>query len=85
MTARLLKFKQDNFQEFLDELSSAHKVGKLKTIACIAQVELEEKNNDFAYSLPGYWFGGDSCTEVLGLLEIMKDRILEYMRCKNED
>ena len=34
--------------------------------------------------LPNYWFGDDSCVRLIGMLEYMKQQILDYIRSVEE-
>ena len=83
----VIRLKPDAFRDFLDDLEDAYKDKRLKTFICIAQTRYKqgEEQEGFNSELPTYWFGGESCVECLGLVEVMKAKILEYMANKNEE
>lgn len=86
MSAKVLQLRKVGaFDEFLSDLKQAYDEGKLTTIVCIAQVKLDDNEDNMVNELPGYWFGGDSCVGVLGLLEVMKRRVHDYMADMNEE
>ncbi len=65
------------FDKFLDDLSQLNHEGRLKDFVCIFSNSCDEVDKTEVYD---YWFGETSTVMCLGLVEVVKDRILEYMR-----
>jgi hypothetical protein len=90
--AKVIQFKkvaEDGsraFEEFLEELRVAYGEDRLRAFICVAGINYPkgEELPGFVNKLSHYWFSLDgSCTEALGLTEIMKDHIFSYMRDEN--
>jgi predicted CopG family antitoxin len=88
--ARILSLhsKDENtaFSDFIETLSKAYKENRLRTMICIAGINYEKgkEREGFVNKIADYWFLLDgNCTETIGLLEVMKAKILEYMRVKD--
>jgi hypothetical protein len=84
---QLIRLPQTDFEDFLDSMRDAWNEGRLKGFVCQVRMDYRdgEDGDGFVDSLPGYWFGFESCVEALGLVTVMKDRLLCYMRQANEE
>jgi hypothetical protein len=80
----LIHSKDENmaFNDFIEALATAYKENRLRTMICIAGVNYPEgkKERGFVNTITDYWFSKDgNCSESIGLLEVMKAKILSYM------
>ena len=80
----VVKFpNQQPFQDFLDFLSKEYKENRLKDFICITCVgyrEDEEVPEGMQSKIYKYWFGDKCCLYLLGLCDVMKDCIIDYMK-----
>lgn len=76
--------KSQPFHEFLDELKKAYDENRLKDFICIYDYDYKkgQEKPGFHNGIDHYWFGDESTLRLLGLLDLMRDEILEYMKSK---
>lgn len=74
---KIVPFPLSQFDEFLDELKQLCREDRLKDFVCIYS---NSRKEDEEIEVFDYWFGETSTVMCLGLIEVIKDRILEYMR-----
>lgn len=74
----------DMFYDFLAELKTAYDEDRLENFICIYNFKYrqEDKLEEFMYGIGKHWFGQESCIYMLGLIDIMKDEIREFMKEK---
>ena len=86
--ADIYKFPQETgpFDSFLDMLRLAYNEDRIKGFICIYEARYPEGKDieGFVGTLDKYWFG-ESSTQCLGLCEMMKADILDWVRKKNEE
>jgi len=72
------------FHEFLDELREAYNKNLLRNFVCLYSRDHKNDEEDeiFVGKNLSYWFG-ESSTECLGLTDLMKEMILDYIREAN--
>ena len=90
MTAKIIKLNRTGFHDFIDELVKAYDEDRLRDFITIYDCEYreDEKIEGFSGSIPSYWFSDSkkgSTISCLGMMEIMKQRILLYIEEKNEE
>jgi len=81
--SKIINFpNQSVFGEFLDTLRDAHKEGRLNNFICIYDCEYREgeRREGFRGIIGKYWFGEKSCIYLLGLVEIMRDIIITFIK-----
>jgi len=78
------------FYEYLDNLKKAYDKNLLKNFVCIYEREYNmddpqevKDSKQFAGKNMIYWFG-KSCTTCLGLCDLMKQYIVDYIRDENK-
>ena len=84
--AKVLMFsKKQPFHEFLNELKEVYDNDLANNFICIYSRDYKkgEEVEGFTGRNLCYWFGNSS-SECLGLCEIMKTEILDYIREQNE-
>lgn len=83
---KVVKFpKPDAFYDFLENLKNTYDEDRLKNFICIYSCDYGEEESHpegFIEKIEPYWFGEKSCIYVLGLIDIMKDEIREFMKEK---
>ena len=83
----LIKLHKSNFHEFLAQIQEAYDEGRLNDFICIysAKYPAGQEISGFTASVGKYWFSGDngSTIQSLGLCDLMKDHLLDYIRDKN--
>lgn len=79
---KVIPFPQSPFEEFLDEQKQLYHEDRLTDFICISKNRYKEgeKVDGFNAQIKRFWFGETSTLTCLGLVEVMKDVILEYMR-----
>jgi len=83
--AKIYKWpKEQPFYEFLDEVKEAYDKGLLRNFVCFYSRDYhkDEDPGDFVGRNGSYWFGKSS-SECLGLTELMKQQILDFIREAN--
>ncbi len=89
MTAKIIKLNRTNFHDFLDKTIKAYEENRLNDFICIVSHKYPEGEEEegFYAAIDNYWFSGDngSCVHSLGLLELMKKYIIDYMKGKDEE
>jgi len=77
---------KQSFHAFLDDLKDAYYKGLTNSFICIYSRDFKEdkRHEGFIGTNLSFWFG-ESSTECLGLTDLMKQIILEYIADKNKD
>lgn len=85
----VVEFPNPNaFYSYLENLRKAYDEGRLKNFICIYSCDYEEEEHrpkEFIEKIEPYWFGEKSCVYLLGLTDIMKDEIREFMKRKVQE
>ena len=87
MPAKILQFPKENaFYDFLDRLRQAYDENRLMNFLCIYDYSYREGKERpvFIVGVNKYWWGS-STTECLGLCEIMKQEVLNFIKEKNDE
>ena len=83
---KVVEFPNPNaFYSYLEGLKKAYDEDRLKNFICIYSCDYEEEElrpKEFMEKIEPYWFGEKSCVYLLGLTDIMKDEIREFMKEK---
>ena len=66
------------FHEFLEDIEKKYDEDTLRDFICIYSSDTEDADTAQAYYI--YWFGKVSCACCLGLCDIAKAHINDYMR-----
>ena len=85
--AKILTFsKKQPFHKFLDELRKVYDEDLSNNFICIYSRDYRKNENDegFVGRNVSYWFGRSS-TECIGLTELMKRQILDFIEEKNQE
>ena len=89
MVAKVIKLNRTNFHDFIDDLVKAYDEKRLNDFVCIVSHRNPKgkEREGFTASIGNYWFSGDDGSSVysLGLVEMMKQKILNYIEDANED
>jgi len=80
--AKILKFNpRKGLVGVLHEVPDDYEAGKITDFVCIYRVVSgEEKEASLRY----HWFGEETCTYMLGLLDRMKGYIMDWIRESEE-
>lgn len=78
--------RSSEFYKFLEGLRVAYDEGRLLNFLCIYDYDYREGEEleGFACGIDSYWYGRSS-TMCLGLSEVIKARVLDYIREKNTE
>lgn len=84
---KVIPFPQTPFDDFIDELSQLNRENRLTDFICMFSNSYKEGEEveGFSSEMRNYWFGKTSTLTCLGLTDVMKDIILEYMREKQNE
>lgn len=84
----LVRLHKSYFHEFLGEIARAYDEDRLEDFICIysSKYPAGKEVEGFVSIVGKYWFSGDNGSTVhsLGLVEVMRDEILRYMREYND-
>jgi len=72
----------DEFLDFLEAVKEAHNDDRIDTFICITRTKHKKGEEVPGFTgIPSYWFSEkESTVYCLGLCDVMKDNIREYMR-----
>lgn len=85
--AKIYEFPNETvFYDFLAELREAYDKNLLNNFICIYSKNYkdDEEHNGFVGRNRSYWFGKSS-SECLGLTDLAKEMILDYIRDANDE
>ena len=82
--AEILSFPpQTGLEEQIDLLMEAYRAGRMKNLV-LGYTIREDNDKEFPNKYGTYWFGQNSCIYVLGLLRILNEKIIYYMKELND-
>ncbi|MHC4159531.1 MAG: hypothetical protein ACYSSO_10690 [Planctomycetota bacterium] len=83
---KLHKPGQKEFEQFLEMLKEAYTENRIYNFICITEIKYKEPVQGVSAALECYWFS-ENMTSVgcLGLCDVMKENILQYMADRNRE
>lgn len=73
----------------LEDIIKGFEDGTIEDLVVIASEKIPKEKqkelNGAYYTIRKYWYGGDSCVKVLGLLEYMKMEVKEFILSRQYD
>ena len=89
MSDKVEKFYPTGFYKFWNELLEAYKENRLQDFICIYTKDYPEgeEREGFLSLIDKYWFSvsGKGTVNLIGLVEVMKAEMLDYMYKKSEE
>jgi len=77
---------EQEFHQFLDMLRDTYDENRLKNFICIYDYEFKEDDErveSYASGIDTHWFGDKSTIYILGLIEMIKQEVMDWLDNNN--